>query len=326
MVMSIVRFDMRAPSFSKASASELYAATLEMSTWVESQDFTMIVLPEHHGIDDGYLPAPLPMAGAVVGRTRHIRIGIMALLLPLYDPVRLAEDLAVLDLASGGRIAVTVGQGYRPEEYSMCGVDWKWRGQLMDEYLEVMLRAWRGEAIEWEGRRITVSPLPASRPHPFIAIGGEGRNAARRAARFQLPFQPSVHAPEVFDFYRAECERVGTKPILLAPGSGDTVWVSEDPDRSWRDIGPYILHHVKSYASWQVQSGGSVINSEARTIEDLRVEGKYRILTPDECVALAGARPNEALVHLPLCGGTPPELAWQSLELYASKVLPQLRE
>jgi alkanesulfonate monooxygenase SsuD/methylene tetrahydromethanopterin reductase-like flavin-dependent oxidoreductase (luciferase family) len=324
MAFTILRHDMRAPSFSKASAPELYAAALDMSAWADEQGFSLVVLSEHHAVEDGYLPSPLTLAGAVVGRTRRVRVGIMALLLPLYDPVRLAEDLAVLDLASGGRLAVTAGLGYRPEEYAMFGADWKNRGRVMDEYLEVLLRAWRGEEFEWRGRRVKVTPRPASQPHPFLAVGGTGRNAARRAARFGLPFQPSVQNEAVFDFYRSECERLGHAPVLLPPGAGETLWISDDPDRTWSEIGRYLLHHAMSYASWQAHSGGSVVNSEATTVEALRAEGKYRVLTPDECIAYASERPGAGLTLFPLCGGTPPDLGWQSLELFAEKVLPRL--
>jgi len=324
MTLSILRLDMRAPSFSKASPSDLYAAALDMSAWAEEQGFAMVVLSEHHAVEDGYLPSPIALAGCIAGRTRSIGIGIMALLLPLYDPVRLAEDLVVLDLASGGRIGVTAGLGYRPEEYDMFGADWKGRGRVMDEYLDVLLRAWRGEAFEWRGRRVEVTPRSATRPHPFLSVGGTGRNAARRAARFGLPFQPAVQSEEVFDVYRSECERLGHEPVLLPPGSGESIWVSEDPDRTWSEIGDYLLHNAMSYASWQVSAGSSVVHSEATTVEELRADGKCRILPPDECVEYVQARPEEAVVHHPLCGGTPPELGWQSLELYASQVLPRL--
>ena len=206
----------------------------------------------------------------------------------------------------------------------MLGADWEGRGRVMDEHLDVLLRAWRGEAFTWRGRRIEIAPLPASQPHPFLAVGGTGRNAARRAARFGLPFQPSVDAPEVFDLYRAECERLGHEPILLPPGSGESIWISDDPDRTWSEIGPHLLYHATTYASWQAHSGGSVVNTEATTVEALRAEGKYRVLTPDECIQHARAQPAAGLIHFPLCGGTPPDLGWQSLELYASKVLPHL--
>jgi alkanesulfonate monooxygenase SsuD/methylene tetrahydromethanopterin reductase-like flavin-dependent oxidoreductase (luciferase family) len=324
MALSILRLNLRVPSFSKASPQELYSASLEMAAWAEKQGFVMVVIPEHHGTEDGYLPAPLPMAGCIAGRTSSIRIGVMALLLNLYDPVRLAEDLAVLDLASGGRLAVTLGQGYRESEYAMFDADWKNRGAVMDDYIEVMLRAWRGEEFEWNGRKVSISPRPLSKPHPFISVGGQGRNAARRAARFGLPFQPSVDNPEITELYRGECARLGHRALVLPPGSGETIWVSDDPDRTWAEIGPYLLHHVVSYAGWQSKGNGSVVDSQANSVEELRVEGKYRVLTPDECVEVVRVNPANTVVHLPLCGGTPPELGWQSLELYASKVLPRL--
>jgi hypothetical protein len=102
------------------------------------------------------------------------------------------------------------------------------------------------------------------------------------------------------------------------------LWVSEDPDRTWSEIGRYLLHHVMSYASWQTHNVGSVVDSAATTVEELRAEDKYQILTPDEFVAWTQAHPESPVVHFPLCGGTPPELAWPGLELFASKVLPRL--
>jgi alkanesulfonate monooxygenase SsuD/methylene tetrahydromethanopterin reductase-like flavin-dependent oxidoreductase (luciferase family) len=325
MTLSILRLDMRAPDIAKATHPELYSAALDMCVWAEEQGFAMVSLPEHHGVDDGYLPSPLMLAGVIAGRTRRIRISIMALLLPFYDPVRLAEDLAVLDLASAGRVGITAGLGYRVEEYEMLGIDWKNRGRVMDEKLDVLLQALRGEEFDWNGHRGRMSPLPVSRPLRLITVGGTGRNAARRAARVDLPFQPSVMNEEVFDFYRAECERLGQTPVVMPPGSGEMVWVSEDPDRSWAEIGEYLLYQAVTYASWQgTNSGGSVVNSEATTIESLRAEGKYKILTPEQCIKYAQGNPDGAVVHFPLCGGTPAELGWESLELYASKVLPHI--
>jgi hypothetical protein len=153
-----------------------------------------------------------------------------------------------------------------------------------------------------------------------------GRNAARRAARFGLPFQPAVDDPELFAFYRAECEKRGVEhPVVIPPGSGEMIWVSEDPERSWREIGAHLLHDAMSYASWQPAHQRSAVHSDATTIEALRAEGKYRILTPEQCVERArGQGALATFLHFPLCGGTPPDLGWQSLELYARKVLPHL--
>jgi alkanesulfonate monooxygenase SsuD/methylene tetrahydromethanopterin reductase-like flavin-dependent oxidoreductase (luciferase family) len=327
MAISILRFDMRSPAFSPAQTGELYAAALEMCSWAEEQGFDVVVVSEHHAVEDGFLPSPVALMGAMVGRTRTLRVSASALLLPLYDPVKLAEDLVVLDLASGGRVSVTVGIGYRPVEFAMFGKDWNARGKLMDECLDVVLRAWSGEPFEWNGRRVHMTTAPLTRPKPPIFVGGMGKLGARRAARFGLPFQPAVSDPEVLELYRSECERLGVEnPLLMPPGSGEMVWVSRDPDRTWNQIGSYLLHDATTYHSWQPAHQHSAVHSTASTIDELRVEGKYRILTPEQCVERAEKLgPLGDFGLFPLCGGTPPELAWESLELYANEVLPAIR-
>ena len=103
------------------------------------------------------------------------------------------------------------------------------------------------------------------------------------------------------------------------------IWVSDDPDRTWAEIGPHLLHDAMTYASWQPPNHRSAVHSDARSLEELRAEGKYRVLTPEQCIARARERgPLAHFLHYPLCGGTPPDLAWPSLELYADKVMPHL--
>lgn len=326
MAFSILRFDMRSPGYTPEQRRDLYAAALEMGAWGEANGFDQITLSEHHATADGYLPAPLALGGVFVGRTQKIRIAIVALLLPLYDPIKLAEELAVLDYASGGRFGATLGMGYRPEEYAMFGKSWEGRGALMDECLDALLRAWSGEPFEWQGRRVHLTPKPLTQPKPPVMVGGLGRNGARRAARFGLPYQPGVGTPEVLQLYREECEKRGVTPLAIPPGSAQMIWVAEDPDRLWSQIGPYLLHDAMTYRSWQLEGQHSAVTSSATTVEALRAEGKYRILTPDECAQRTLALgPFADVVHFPLCGGIPPQLAWPSLELYASQVLPRLR-
>ena len=326
MAFSILRLDMRAPDFTSEQLRKQYDCALEMCSWVDDKGFDSITISEHHATEDGYLPSPIAFGGAIIGRTRTIRIGVAALLLPMYDPIKLADDLTVLDYASGGRFGITVGMGYRPEEYEMFGKDWPGRGKLMDECLEVLLKAWTGEPFEWDGRKIHLTPKPLTQPNPPVMVGGMGRNGARRAARFGLPFQPAVNTPEVLELYKSECERLGVEhPMMLPPGSGEMIWVSEDPDRTWSQIGKYLLHDAVTYASWQRDGQHSLVVSSSETVEELRAEGKFRILTPEQCIARGEERgPFTDVILFPLCGGTPPELAWPSLELYVDKVLPHL--
>jgi len=326
VTMLAMRFDLRAPEFG-APRAELYEACLDMSAWADEHGFDIVVLSEHHGAADGYLPAPLALAGAVVGRTKRIPITVAALLVPLHDPVRLAEELVVLDLASGGRVSIVAGAGYRPEEFEMAGIDRKTRGKLLEEHIEVMRKAWTGEPFEWRGRTVQVTPKPLSEPHPMVMLGGSTEIAARRAARLRLPLFPAVGDPQLAEWYRDECEKVGfTGGFAMLPSGPGFVFVADDVARAWERIGPHVLHEVQVYDSWQTPGQRSAVHVEAETVDDVRASGTYRVVTPDECVALAEELgPMGTLVFHPLIGGLAPAVAWESLGLLASKVLPRIR-
>jgi alkanesulfonate monooxygenase SsuD/methylene tetrahydromethanopterin reductase-like flavin-dependent oxidoreductase (luciferase family) len=186
--MFMLRFDMRAPPDGPADIRDLYAAALDMAVWGEEHGALTIVVSEHHASPDGYLPSPLLLAAAIAARTSSVPITVAALLVPLHDPVRLAEDMAVLDVISRGRVAYVAGLGYRAEEYAMFGHSLADRGRRMDECLTVLQRAWSGEAFEHNGRTVQVTPPPATPGGPMLFYGGGSRAAARRAARFGLGF------------------------------------------------------------------------------------------------------------------------------------------
>src|ERR1700742_3234436 len=148
-----LHFDMRAPSFG-APADRLYAAALEMATFADEMGITRIGLMEHHGSEDGYLPSPFVMGGAIAARTRRCRLNLGAVILPLHDPVKIAEHIAVLDQLSGGRLEVTFGAGYVPSEFARFRVSLRDRGKLLDRGIEIILRALDGERFEMDGREI----------------------------------------------------------------------------------------------------------------------------------------------------------------------------
>src|SRR5260221_2019176 len=209
MAMVGIRFDLRVPSFATTTHAQLYQACLDQCAWADALGLDFVVLSEHHGVDDGYLPAPLTLAAAIAGRTKKIRINVAAVLVPLHDPIRLAEQLAVLDLASGGRVGLVAGLGYRHEEFAMAGVDRTQRGKLLEEYVTVMRKAWTGEPFEWRGRTVRVMPKPAS--PPVLMVGGSTEKAARRAARLHCGFFPAIGDVKLKDIYEEECAKVGFK-------------------------------------------------------------------------------------------------------------------
>jgi alkanesulfonate monooxygenase SsuD/methylene tetrahydromethanopterin reductase-like flavin-dependent oxidoreductase (luciferase family) len=322
MAMIAIRYDLRVPSFATATHAELYSACLDQCAWADGLGLDTVVLSEHHGVDDGYLPAPLTLAAAIAGRTRRIRINIAAVLVPLHDPIRFAEQLAVLDLASESRVGFVAGLGYRQEEFEMAGVDRTRRGKLLEEYVDVMRKAWTGEPFEWRGRVVRVTPKPRSQP--MILIGGSTPVAARRAARLRSGFFPAIGDPQLAEIYNAECQRLGfSGGFVMLPGGPGFVHVSEDPERDWKRIAAHALYDVQTYAAWQTPDQRSAMHVEAQTLDDVRKSGVYRVVTPDECVALA-QECGRIILH-PLMGGMSPELGWEGLRLFESKVLPRIR-
>jgi alkanesulfonate monooxygenase SsuD/methylene tetrahydromethanopterin reductase-like flavin-dependent oxidoreductase (luciferase family) len=321
MPVTVVRFNLVEPGATRASLAARYRAAVEMAAYADAHGVTTVQTEEHHGVGNNWLPSPFAFAGAVFGATRDIAVTVSAVIGPLHDPLRLAEEIAVLDLLSGGRLVTVAGIGYRPEEYALFDVDWKRRGLLQDELLETLLAAWTGEEFTYRGRTVRVTPRPYTDPHPLLLVGGSSKAAARRAARLGLPFFPSAHLPELEAYYKEQLTAHGTEGWVMMPAAETPLLhIAEDPDRTWERYGEHFLHEARMYASWQSEQIRSAVKSAATTVDELRAEGVYRILTPQECVAQG----LDNLVLHPLAGGMPVEEGWRSLRLFAERVLPAL--
>ena len=325
MVQWGLRFDMRAPAFEPTPLPDRYRAALDLCRWADGLGAHDIVLSEHHGSDDGYLPSPLIMAAGIAAVTLEARVVIAALILPLLDPVRAAEDTLIVDQISGGRVAVVVGLGYVPREFQMFGLDVRRRVALLEEKLPVFTAALTGQDFQYRGQTLRVTPPPVQKPRPPVLVGGGVASAARRAARLGDGFLPMLSDPAIFEAYLSECRRLDKPPLLIRPSGPLFIHVAEDPERSWAQIAPHAMHEMNAYGRWAAESG---TDTGYRPIEDvaaLRATGMYRVVTPQECVELArGLDEGSSLSFHPLMGGLPPELGWESLELFAAKVLPQL--
>jgi alkanesulfonate monooxygenase SsuD/methylene tetrahydromethanopterin reductase-like flavin-dependent oxidoreductase (luciferase family) len=324
MIHCGLRFDLRAPSFARGSA-ELCRAALEQCEWADRAGLSTIMLLEHHGSPDGYLPSPLVMAGAVAARTRRVRIMLSALIAPLHDPVRIAEDMAVVDVISGGRLLPILSGGYVAREFEQFGRKLADRASYMDEIVPFLQQAWTGEPFAWRGRTVRVTPRPVQRPRPPIWLGGSSAAAARRAARLADGFSPTV--PAYHDIYRAELRRLGKPdPGPLPPGLPHTfIHVSDDPEAAWKRIAPHALHEMNSYGQWIRDAGTDAPYQPVDSLEALRATGQYAVYRPQELVErLRALGPGASLTLNPLMGGLDPELAWESLHLIERKVLPAL--
>ncbi len=323
--MFVIRFDLRIPPALPLNHADQYRAAMEMARWADERGFAMVVLSEHHDTDDGFMSCPLTIAAAILGSTKYLSCTVSALLVPLHDPARLAEEIATIDLLAPGRLSVVAGLGYRPSEFGMFGKDLRTRARDFEEAIELMLAVWRGDEAIYRGRRVRVSPTPATQPHPDLRIGGSVPASARRAARMRLPFQPAVYDPELIDIYLAESASLGyqapTPAVGTAPG---LVLVTHDPDRLWARLGDQLLYDAQTYLSWQGPEDRSSWMTAAETVNDLRASPNYAIVTPPQCVELV-RRHGAAVLH-PLAAGIDPAIGWETLELVVSEVMPGLAE
>ena len=319
----LVHHDLRAPDFGIPRA-ELYAEALAMTEWADQRGCPRVVISEHHGSPDGYLPSPFVFGAAVAGRTEQIRIMLSALVLTLRDPIATAEDVAVLDVISNGRVELTVVPGYVPGEFAMFGVSFDDRGAIFEEKLAALLAGLSGAAFEYLGRTVTVTPSPVQQPRPFVIVGG---SAPRRAARLGDAYLPAVPDPRLGDAYVAECRRLGKGDgILLWPDGPMWVFVTEDPERSWAELAPHAIHEANGYGQWAAAaSPGASPFTPVADVEELKASGIYAVVTPEECVALANRLDARAALKLkPLVAGLDPAIGWRSLELFVDRVVPAL--
>jgi alkanesulfonate monooxygenase SsuD/methylene tetrahydromethanopterin reductase-like flavin-dependent oxidoreductase (luciferase family) len=317
-----LRFDFRNPDFAGTAMADRYAAALDMAEWADRLGCAAIMVCEHHGSPDGYLPSPVPMLAAMAARTTNVRLRIAALIAPFHDPLRLAEDLIVLDNLSRGRVDVIVAGGYVHEEFALFGVPMNERPRRVTEAVTTLKAAFAGEPFVYRGRTARITPRPFRPGGPEICIGGSSEPAARRAARIADGFVPNV--PEVWRFYRDEVRKLGRPD----PGPGPrahvrTVALAEDPDKGWEQMAPFFLHETNAYAAGLAQDNIPAAYRFVNDTDELRAAGAYCVMTPGQLVADLKTSPVPFTELHPLCGGIPPELAWSSLRLFERDVLPE---
>lgn len=321
-----MRFDLRAPGATAAQRADLHRTVLDMASWADEQGgLGSIVLSEHHSSDDGYLPSPITMAAAVAAVTEHCPITVAAAIAPFYDPVRLAEDIITLDHLSRGRAMVVLGVGYRREEYELFGLDFDRRGAIADRQLERLLDLLRDARIGTDHPRVT--PTPYSSPMPLLAWGGRSKAAARRAGRHGIGFFAQNDAPGLKETYKSAAVEHGHKPGLCVLPPIDTpliVFVADDVDAGWAEVGPSMLVDASAYAEWNDAAGtthDTASVSGATTVDQLRTaNASHRVVTPGEARDLI-ARHGLLGLH-PLCGGLDPAIAWTYLRRAVAAVQP----
>jgi alkanesulfonate monooxygenase SsuD/methylene tetrahydromethanopterin reductase-like flavin-dependent oxidoreductase (luciferase family) len=299
--------------------ADRYQAVLDMAEYADTHGFAIVNVEEHHNVEIGWLGSPLPMAAAIAARTKRVQVRGSAVLVTLYDPVRLAEEMALLDVISRGRFVLVAGQGYRPSEYHMMDRDFATRGQTMDFVIETLLKAWTGEPFDYRGQTVRISPRPYTDPHPPLHIGGMSKVAAQRAARFGLPFFPAQPDAEIEALYLGECARLGKTGHIVVQREMQLWFIDEYPDAAWAELGPYFLKESQQYSSWRRTGVERSFSTTRQSVDELRATGVYAILTPNQALArIKAATADYMPIVQPLTGGLPLERAWRCMELFGA--------
>lgn len=325
-------YDFRNPKqWREASFTTFYAQVLEQIAWGESLGYGSVWLTEHHFCDDGYSPSPLVVAGAIGARTTTMRIGTNLVLLPLADPVRVAEDAATLSLLTGGRFDLGVGLGYRELEFDAFGRSLKNRPSLMEEGVAVIRRAWSGEPLDFRGKRfaygdVAVHPVPEDVPRLYM--GGMSEPAIARAAAIGDGFLSTGGIGH--DLYVAALADQGKAPSDGVICAGSWAIVDEDPERARREVAPHALYQTNEYVAWGAFGPPDQVPlfPDGETALE---QGLYEVWDGDTAVerltALLVEYPQIRDVHFwAVFPGEPLATGAKRIEYLATKVLPRVRE
>lgn len=338
MKVGVGLFTGQVPAGSDRTFAQEYGDYLDLVRLVESEGLDSAWVSEHHFAGDGYLPSLVPMLAAFAAVTERIELGTGVVLAPFHDPIRLAEDFAVVDQLSGGRTICGLGIGWRDEEFRAFGIEVSSRTRRMTEVVEILRAAWTGQRFSYSGKHysyedVMVTPPPARVPP--ILIGGFVDDAIRRAGRIGDGFISSRSEPQRvaagFEMVAEERRKAGMAgpPIVALL---QNAFVTEHPDRDWPMVREGIGHQLGVYAGWR--TGTDVPGKDLEVIppgeSDIKRTTAYG--TPDDVVAylepvtkVLGRYPDSHLIlrlHYP---GMPAEPAARSMELLAREVAPRLR-
>ena len=325
-------FDMRNPKAWFRPWADHYAEHIDFIAWLETLGFENVWIAEHHGIEDGYMPSPIVFGAGIATRTKRLRIAQGVGLAPHYHPVRLAEDLAVLDILSNGRAEMAMGIGYLKFETDAYGLRPGSRGRIANEVFEIVRRLLRGETVDYDGefhqlKGARCTPLPVQEGGIPIFVGGVAPPGLRRAALLGDGFiGPVEFWPQYLDEVRAAGK--DEKQARIVSMSYSDLWflVSEDPEKTIDEVAPHAFYQISTYAEWQQdQTWGPFLKMD---LEEFKKSGVMKVLTPDDAITYLRSRLEAAPLEgfcMQAPAGYPLSKLAPHAELFARKVIPAFR-
>ena len=327
-----VAYDFRnAAGLDNLTNPQLYAEILAQAAFVDSLGYDLIWLTEHHFVDDGYLPSFVAAAGAIAARTKRVRISTNVALMPFHHPLRLAEDLAVLDNLSNGRMELGVGIGYAAHEFEAFGMPRAQRVSRTEEAVHILKQAWSAEPVTFTGKRfnfanVNVFPKPVQAGGIPLWMAAQSTAGAERAADFGLNLLPQGTRDTTIDPWRARLAARGRNPADFRVGMIRSWLVSDDAARDWAAIKPGEVYRMEKYGQWAMDSGDAVADFR----DPARISQRWIIGDVDHCVAevatFIAAYGITDLVTWAAPPGIRPSRMNASLARFATQVVPRLRQ
>ena len=323
--------DLRSPPGSDMALREIYAQALDQIEMADELGFDLAWFTEHHFLDDGHLPNFVPIAGAVAARTSRIRLSTDIMLAPFAHPIRLAEDLAILDNISGGRMELGIGMGYAAHEFRGFGIPQSRRVSLTEELVQILRLAWAGEPFSFSGKRyqfddLLVTPAPVQPGGPPLWIAGMSEKAAVRAARFDTHLLPQGAPEVVIEPWKSELRSTGRDPDDYRVGIIRSVFVTDDAEREWNPIKPAERYRLGVYAKFFAETPDSFT---AFDLSKGAIPQTWIVGDEDHCVAeLVDFVTRFGFTDVVTWGASPgmaPSLFNSSLERLARNVIPRVR-
>jgi probable F420-dependent oxidoreductase len=321
--------------FIPTEGGHYYREALEEVTRAEELGFDSVWMEEHHSVTNHYWPSPLTVLAGFATRTSRMTLGTDIVVAAFHHPVRLAEDVAMLDVMSGGRLVLGIAIGYKPDEFALYGVELEKRGARFEEQLAILKGLWTEERVDFKGRYYTVAgrlePKPVQKPHPPLWIGGWGEITLRRAATLADNWIPGPTADlrRLLDGKRQFVERrraTGLANPTEWPLTRDVIIA--DTDARARELAEehIMVAYRREYAGgWR----HPFIDASIATDLDKLMEDRFIIGGPEQCVArLRRFVEQYGLTHL-ICRmffpGMPHTQIMRGLELLAREVMPAFR-
>ena len=247
-----VSYDFRNPPDAGTKNPDFYAAIIEQVKWLDSIGAELVWFTEHHFIEDGYLPSWAPVAGAMASVTSNVRFNTDICLLPFNHPIRLAEDLAVLDNLSNGRVEIGLGLGYAPHEFRGFGIPRSRRVSLMEEGLDVLKLCFAGEPFSYDGKHyqfndVVITPGYVQEGGPPLWIATMSEAGAERVARHDAHILPQGLRARAFDPWVEALHESGRSPDHYRKGIIRSVLVTDDLERDWRRVRTAERYRMQLY-------------------------------------------------------------------------------